>query len=86
MLKIYELLLEKGIKKENIFIDELMSKHTSFKTGGKADILIKAYNVEEIKNILQISKENNIPLFVLGNGTNILVKDEGYKGIILQVK
>ena len=86
MQEIYKQLIEKGINKENILIDEPMNKHTSFKTGGIADLFIKAYSVEDIKNVLEISKENNIPLFVLGNGTNILVKDEGYRGIILQIK
>ena len=86
MKDIYKQLLEAGINKENIFLNEPMSKHTSFKTGGNADIFIKAYSVEEIKSILKISNENNIPLFVIGNGTNLLVKDEGYRGIILQIK
>lgn len=86
MQDIYTKLLENNIKKENILLDEDMSKHTSFKTGGKADFYIKVYSIEEIKSILKISKENNIPLFVLGNGTNLLVKDEGYRGIIIQIK
>lgn len=86
MQDIYTKLLENNIKKENIFLDEDMSKHTSFKTGGKADFYIKVYSIEEIKSILKISKENNIPLFVLGNGTNLLVKDQGYRGIIIQIK
>ena len=86
MQEIYNQLLEKGIKKENIFLNEPMNKHTSFKIGGNADLFVKAYCVEDIKSVLKISKENSIPLFVLGNGTNILVKDEGYRGIILQVK
>lgn len=86
MQEIHKQLLEEGIKKENILLDEPMNKHVSFKTGGNADIFIKAYSVEEIKSVLRISKENNIPLFVLGNGTNLLVKDEGFRGIILQIK
>ena len=86
MQEIYKQLIENGINKENILLDEPMSMHTSFKTGGKADILVKAYSVKEIKSVLKISKENSIPLFVLGNGTNLLVKDEGFRGIILQVK
>ena len=85
-MDIYNKLLESKIKKENIYVNEDMSKHTSFKTGGKADYFIKVYSIEEIKNILKISKENNIPFLVLGNGTNVLVKDEGYKGIIIQIK
>lgn len=86
MQEIYIKLIENGINKENILLNEPMSKHTSFKTGGKVDIFVKAYSVEEIKSVLKTSKENNIPLFVLGNGTNLLVKDEGFRGIILQVK
>lgn len=58
-------LLENNIKKENILIDEPMSLHTSFKTGGKADYFVKAYTVEEIKTILKLAKENEIPLFVI---------------------
>lgn len=86
MKHIYNKLIEKGLKEENILFDEPMSKHTSFKVGGKADLFVKAYSIDEIKIVLQVSKENNVPLFILGNGTNILVRDEGFKGIILQVK
>jgi len=86
MQEIYKQLLEEGISKENILLDEPMSKHTSFKVGGNADIFVKAYLVEEIKSVIKVSKENNIPLFILGNGTNLLVKDEGYRGIVLQIK
>jgi len=86
MQEIYEKLLSEEIKKENIFLDEPMNKHTSFKIGGNADLFIKAYSINEIKSILKIANENNIPLFVLGNGTNLLVKDAGYRGIILQIK
>lgn len=86
MQEIYKKLIEDGINKENIFLDEPMNQHTSFKTGGKVDCFVKAYSVEEIKSVLKISKENNIHLFVLGNGTNLLVKDEGFRGIILQIK
>ena len=86
MQEIYIKLIENGISKENILLNEPMSMHTSFKTGGKVDYFVKAYSVEEIKCILKVSKENNIPLFVLGNGTNLLVKDEGFRGIVLQVK
>ena len=86
MQEIYIKLLENGINEENILLNEPMSKHTSFKTGGNADLFIKAYSIDEIKTVLKVSKENNIPLFVLGNGTNLLVKDEGYRGIVLQIK
>ena len=86
MQEIYKQLIEEGIEKENILLDEPMSLHTSFKVGGKADLFIKAYSVEEIKSVLKVSNKNNIPLFILGNGTNLLVKDEGFRGIVLQIK
>lgn len=86
MEEIYKQLLENGIKEENIFLNEPMSKHISFRTGGNADIFVKAYSIQDIKSVLKTSKDNNIPLFILGNGTNLLVKDEGYRGIILQIK
>lgn len=60
-------------------------KHTSFKIGGPADILIRASTIDEIKNILKIVQQNNIPLYVIGNGSNILVKDKGIRGIVLKV-
>lgn len=83
--EIYKQLLE-GINKENIILNEPMSKHTSFKTGGNAKFFVKAYSVNEIKDVLKVVKENKIPLFILGNGTNLLVKDEGFNGIVLQIK
>lgn len=83
--EIYKQLL-KAINKENIMLNEPMSKHTSFKTGGNARFFVNAYSVNEIKDVLKIVKENKIPLFILGNGTNLLVKDEGFDGIVLQIK
>lgn len=86
MQEIYKQLVKIGIDQKNILLDEPMSLHTSFKTGGKTDLFVKAYSVEEIKSVLKIVNKNNIPLFILGNGTNLLVRDEGYRGIVLQVK
>ena len=86
MLNFYNQLLENNIKKENIQMNEKMSKHTSFKTGGVADFFIKIYTIDELKILLKLCKKNNLPIFVLGNGTNILVKDEGYRGVIINLK
>lgn len=73
------------VNPSNIFIDEDMKKHTSFKIGGLADFLIKAESIEEIRSILKFTKENDIPLTVIGNGTNLLVKDNGIRGITLKI-
>lgn len=77
--------LRKEIDENNILINEPMKKHTTFKIGGNADIFIKANTIENIQYILKISKDNNIPLFILGNGSNILVNDDGIRGIVLKI-
>lgn len=82
--EIYELLLSK-IPSENILKNEPMKKHTTFKIGGEAEFFIKAKNTEQIRDILEIAKKNDIPLTIVGNGSNLLVKDKGIKGIVLKV-
>lgn len=82
--KIYELLTNE-IKEGIVKIDEPMKKHTSFKIGGNADVFVIAKNINEIQYILNFSKENNIPLTILGNGSNVLVSDKGIRGIVLQI-
>ena len=80
-LNIKEILEESKLNKENLYYDEPMAKHTSFKIGGPADVFIKVDNIEELKEILKLSKENKIPLTIIGNGSNILVTDKGIRGI-----
>ena len=77
--------LRKVIPKENIKINEPMSKHTSFKTGGPADYYIRANTIEQIQKATQIANENNIPLHIIGNGSNLLVLDKGIHGIVLKI-
>lgn len=78
--------LEKIISKEKIYLNEPMSNYTSFKIGGPAEYLIKIQNANELKSILKISKKNNIPITIIGNGSNILVSDNGIKGIVLKIE
>ena len=82
--KIYELLTNE-IKQGIVKIDEPMRKHTNFKIGGNADVFVIAKSIEEIKCVIKFSKENNIPLAILGNGSNVLVSDKGIRGIVLQI-
>ena len=82
--KVYELLTNE-IKQGIVKIDEPMKKHTNFKIGGNADVFVIAKNIEEIKCVIKFSKENNIPLTILGNGSNVLVSDKGIRGIVLQI-
>ena len=74
------------IPKDNILYNEDMKKHTTFKIGGPAECFIKIKTKEELKEILNIAKENKIPVTILGNGSNILVLDGGIEGITLTIK
>lgn len=82
-------LIEKSnlqIDKEKILYNEPMSKHTTFKIGGPAECFIKIDNIDDLKEILSLSKENKVPLTVVGNGSNLLVLDNGIKGITTCIK
>ncbi len=74
-----------NLKKADIFYNEPMSKHTSFKIGGLAECYIKINSTKELQEILKISNINQIPLTIIGNGTNILVKDSGIQGIVAKI-
>ena len=82
--QIYEILIKK-LPEEQIKIDEPMKKHTNFKIGGNADIFITAKKTDEILEVLKLAKENNLKLTILGNGSNVLVADEGIRGIVLKI-
>lgn len=77
-------LLEEKIPKENIYINEPMKYHTTFKIGGNADIFVKGSNILEIMHTLNVANKNNIPFTIIGNGSNLLVKDKGIRGIVLK--
>ncbi len=68
-----------------ILENELMSAHTSFKVGGPARFFVKAEHMDDLKNALALAREKGLPHFVLGNGTNLLVSDKGYDGVIISL-
>lgn len=77
---------DSNISKEKILYNEPMKKYTTFKVGGPAECLIKIENINELKEILKFTNENNIKLTVLGNGSNVLILDKGISGITLIIK
>ena len=85
MQEIYDELI-KNISKEQILCDEPMSKHTTFRIGGPADIFVKIKNLENLKYVLKIAKNRNLPLTIIGNGSNVLVKDNGIRGIVIKLE
>lgn len=70
---------------EQVMIDEPMSCHTTFRIGGPAEYFVCPRTVQEVQKTIQICLENQIPYFILGNGSNLLVSDHGYQGVIIQL-
>lgn len=87
-MKDFDLFLN-GLK--NIFLDkqikqkEPMSKHTSLQIGGDADYMVLPYSIDEIKRVVLLCKSHNMPFYIMGNGSNLLVSDLGYPGLIVKL-
>lgn len=75
--------LKKFTLEENIKVNEPLQNYTYTRTGGRTDFLISPNSYEEIKHILEYSKENHVPFTILGNGSNLIIKDGGIRGIVL---
>lgn len=73
----------KNINCKILKFDEPMSKHTSFKIGGMADAFIVIENIEDLKKVIDVAKKYNLPITIVGNGTNLLVNDNGIRGIVI---
>ena len=78
--------LQKIFQKEKILINEPMKKHTSFKIGGTADFFVNIQNLEELESLLKFVKDENIPFYIIGNGSNLLVTDNGIRGIVAKIQ
>lgn len=72
------------IPSNRLLVNEPLSKHTTFKIGGPADYLIFPATTAEVADIMIIAKQNEMPVTLLGNGSNILVLDNGIKGLVLK--
>lgn len=70
---------------QNVIQNEPMKRHTTFRIGGPCDIFIKPRSIEEIRQIIEVVKENKVPYYVVGNGSNLLVSDDGYRGVIINL-
>ncbi|MDR1774076.1 MAG: UDP-N-acetylmuramate dehydrogenase [Clostridioides sp.] len=77
--------LVKKLDKKDIKIDEPMKKHISFKVGGPADILVRPRNEEQIRYIMNLIKEEKIPFLIIGNGSNLIIRDGGIRGIVIEL-
>ncbi len=73
------------IEEKRIYKEETMKKHTTFRVGGNADYFVVPKTEEEIQNIICLCKEEGMPYYILGNGSNLLVGDKGYRGVIIEI-
>ncbi len=82
--KIAQVLL-KQIPQSMIKIDEPMKNHTSFKIGGPADLYVAPSTTDQLLYTIQVCKQYQMPYFILGNGSNLLVRDGGYRGVMIHL-
>lgn len=77
--------LRSQVSEEYIKADEPMAKHTTFRVGGNADFFVEAGSPEELSNIIKYLKQTERSYLILGNGSNLLVGDKGYEGVVLHL-
>ena len=77
--------LTEAIGKNSVMENVSMEKYSSFRAGGRADIMVEPESIQELKEALKILKAEECPHIVLGNGSNILVKDSGYRGAVIRI-
>ncbi|EJO5346871.1 UDP-N-acetylmuramate dehydrogenase [Clostridium botulinum] len=82
--KKFVLQFEDIVGNNNVLIDEPMKNHTSFKVGGPADMLIMPTTLEQVRESILLCKDNSIPYYIIGNGSNLLVRDGGIRGVVIK--
>ena len=70
---------------DRVLLEEPMKLHTTFRIGGPAEIFVMPEGLEEVQRILEICRTEDLPYFILGNGSNLLVSDRGYRGVVIQL-
>ena len=83
--KIFLEKLKEILSEDEILENEMMSKHTTFELGGPAKFFIKPNSVNKIIKVLKLCKDYSIDYFILGNGSNLLVSDKGYDGLVINI-
>jgi UDP-N-acetylmuramate dehydrogenase len=77
--------LQKLLGETKVLVQEPMASHTTFRIGGPADYFVMPETVEELAEVLKLCKEKSMPYFILGNGSNLLVGDKGFRGVVIQL-
>lgn len=84
-IKQFVQLLKTKLPQNIIFENEQMKNYTTFKIGGNVDVMIKPTSYEEVSEAIKLCRAHKIPYYILGNGSNLLVADEGYRGVVIQI-
>lgn len=71
--------------RERVLVDERMDRHTTFRIGGPADFFVLPENAAKLAAVVQVCREMQAPFYIVGNGSNLLVGDKGYRGVIIQI-
>lgn len=77
--------LKRLVGEENVLANEPMKDHTTFRIGGDADAFVRISDKEKLAKVLRYLGQVEIPYYILGNGSNLLVADEGYRGVIIEI-
>lgn len=86
MLENYQQLIDIAQSQDcKVLLNEPMSNHTSFKIGGPADVFINIASDSALISVLKFCKQNSIPYFIIGNGSNLLVNDDGIRGVCIKL-
>ncbi len=74
------------VSEENILLNEPMSRHTTFRTGGPATLFVKPGDLDQLQGVMKLVRNLELPYFVVGNGSNLLVSDKGFEGIVISLE
>ena len=77
--------LESILTEEQVKIEEPMKNHTTFRVGGPAAYFVMPRTAEEVAKVTELCAQENVPYYIVGNGSNLLVSDKGYDGVIIQI-
>lgn len=78
-------LLLKQLPEGTIYLNQEMKNYTTFKIGGPVDILIKPDSIKSLAQAIKLCRTYEVPYYILGNGSNLLVADEGFRGVVIQI-
>ena len=73
------------IEETRICVDEPMNKHTTFRVGGSADFFVMPKTTTEVRDVIALCRQKHMPYYIIGNGSNLLVGDKGYRGVVIQI-